>query len=139
MCLDRVEEVPESMREGQAIKYLRKNEDGSYNPEWEYFRVGSGGIFNPEYYPISEIIKNEVVYRLGETYRVDHCHKCGFLYRQEKYPAGVHLYLEEDNDENKDYLESTEMVRVLCEYKRAVAWDGEFVIVAMEVTPIREL
>ena len=43
MCLNIVEEVPESMCEGQAIKYLRKNEDSSCRPEWPYFREGGGG------------------------------------------------------------------------------------------------
>ena len=132
MCLNIVEEVPESMCEGQAIKYLRKNEDSSYRPEWPYFKDRGGGISDSKKYPHSQLIKNEVVYRLGETYVVDHTRKCLGFGGDIPYPAGVHLYLEKD-----DY--NPNLVPVLCEYKRAVVWDCDNVIVAMEVTPIREL
>ena len=97
--------------------------DGTYSPFYPYAaKNGDGCCFNP--YEIKNYYKNRMVYRIDEQYVVKHRRFALTTTHDERYPAGVHLYI----DYKKAFWRLAEADQmggnfavIKCKYEKALA------------------
>jgi hypothetical protein len=119
--------------EGIGYKLVHRGpEKGTYLPEWPYFaKDGTGGMNRPQRGKPS--FASSMVYKLGETTECRSRRKAR-TYSGKLYRAGIHLYLAEVFA----HTWREDLVTLECTYKRALITDF-IVVVALEITPIREI
>lgn len=142
MCLCYTDSPKEDEMSGIGYKVVRKNDDGTYSPFYPYAaKNGDGCCFNP--YEIKNYYKNRMVYRIDEQYVVKHRRFALTTTHDERYPAGVHLYI----DYKKAFWRLAEADQmggnfavIKCKYEKALAIDRQNgVVVVKKITPIEEI
>ena len=133
---------------GYGYKVVRKIDDETYAPYFEYFlRGGGGGTVVPDN-PTPEflklIVKTKITYRIYEKARLRHRRLSRTMLPPEQiYLAGFHLW--KDIDHAHERLEALQayspelvLVVVKCSWSQPIAADDDTVVVK-SFTPLEEL
>lgn len=132
---------------GNAFKVVRKIDDETFTPFFEYFLKGGGGGTelpeNPTQEFLKKIVKTKITYRIYEKARLRHRRLARTICPPEKiYLAGFHLW--KDEGYARERLEALiagsylGLTLIRCSWSQPIAADNETVVVK-SFTPLEEI